>query len=52
MRKMDDETCWSEYDGGLGGDGRGGWGSEEGEWEVGGWDEGGPVGSGGGAYRY
>ena len=21
MRKMDDETCWSEFDGGLGGDG-------------------------------
>ena len=21
MREMDDETCWSELDGGLGGDG-------------------------------
>ena len=21
MRKMDDETCWSEHDGGFGGDG-------------------------------
>ena len=27
MREMGDETCWSEYDGGLGGDGWGGWGS-------------------------
>ena len=32
MRKMDDETCWSEIDGGLGGDGCGGWGSEGVEW--------------------
>ena len=34
MRKMDDETCWSECDGGLGGDGWGGWGSEGGEWAL------------------
>ena len=34
MRKMDDETCWSEFDGGLGGDGSGGWGSEGGEWAL------------------
>ena len=32
MRKMDDETCWSEVEEGLGGDGRGGWGSEGIEW--------------------
>ena len=32
MKEMDDETCWSEFDGGLGGDGWGGWGPEGGEW--------------------
>ena len=28
MKKMDDETCWSEFEGGLGGDLWGGWGSD------------------------
>jgi hypothetical protein len=32
MSEMADETCWSEFDGGLGGDGWGGWGSEGVEW--------------------
>ena len=35
MKKMDDETCWSGYDGGLGGDG-GGRGGCRGMGEVGG----------------
>ena len=32
MSELDDETCWSEFYGGLGGDGWGGWGSEGVEW--------------------